>query len=191
MKRVMICLMLTLLAACKEAPKTFVPGPITFSGAPMLVNVAEIKVVESYRAPLSRPNVEHEFATPPATAVKQWANSRLKAVGTQGVLQVSIDDASVREVLLPKTKGLKGLVTDDQDARYDANLRVSLKLYNGVDSISTASGDVILNRSKSINEKATVEDHEKLYDAMVRDMMKAYDAAATERLRQYFSAYLR
>lgn len=192
MKRLVACLFFTLLAACQEAPKAYTPTDFNFSkSTPLSVNVAEIKVIESYQAPIQRPNVEHEFPTPPAVALKQWANQRLRATGSQGVLEVSIDDASVREVLLPKTKGFKGLITNDQDARYDANIRVSMRLYNGTDPISVASGDVIVTRSKSIDEKATVEDHERLYDGMTRDMLNAFDMQATQRLRQYFSAYLR
>ena len=192
MKRLIACLLLTLVAACENAPSAYIPAAIGYGDTPPIkVNVAEIKVVDSYRAPIHRPNVEHEFPTPPAGAVKQWANSRLVAVGTQGVLEVNIADASVIEVPLPKTKGMKGFVTNDQDARYDANLRVTMRLYNGIDTMSVASGDVQVSRSKSIDEKATVDDHMRMYDGMTRDMMKTFDQNAAQRLRQYFSAYLR
>ena len=192
MKKILVILGVLLLAGCEQAPPAFVPDPIDFSGKPTIrVDVAEVRFVESYKAPLREPNVEHLFPTPPAVAVKQWLKQRVFAVGTSGVLEITVNDASVKEVKLPKTQGIQGLFTDDQDTRYDANLSVSLRLFNGTDSMSVASGDVIISRSRSINEKATVNDRERLFDAMTKEMMMTFDQQATERLRQYFASYLK
>lgn len=189
MKRILVALICTLLAACENAPGTYTPAPLSFQSAPLRINVAEIRVMDNARTGAG--DVGSQFPTPPKEALKQWANQRLIAVGTQGVLEVSIDDASVRETKLPKTEGVKGLFTDDQDARYDARMAVTLRLFNGQDVISVASGDVNVTRSKSINEKASINDRERMFDAMTRDMMQNVDTQANARLRQYFSAYLR
>ncbi len=194
MKKIVALALMTLLSACEPAPASYQPEPFAFElgqSAPIAINVAEIKVVEGYQSPLRKPNVEQDFPVPPATAVKKWVAARLKAVGTSGVLEVTINDASAKEVPLPKTSGVKGLFTDDQDARYDASLAVTFSLYTGARGMSDASGDVRITRSHSINEKATVVDHQKLYHRMTRDMMVSFDSEANARLRQYFAAYLK
>lgn len=191
MKKILSLIALALLAACEQAPAGYTPEPIAFMDMPIRVNVAEIKVVENYRAPLRTPNVEQDFPVPPAVAVKQWATQRLQAAGSTGFLEVSIDDASVKETKLPKTKGVKGLFTDDQDARYDASLKVTFRLYDGVNTMSVASGDVNITRSRTINEKATIDDHLRLFHAMTKEMMATYDQQSEARLHQYFSAYLK
>ncbi len=184
-------IILGLLSACESAPAAYTPAALDFSGTPVRLNVAQIRVVENYRAPMTRPNVEQEFPTPPAAAVKKWVSQRLTAVGSSGVLEIAIDDASIREVPLPKTGGIKGVFTDDQDARYDGNLRVSLRLYDGVQVGSVASGDVSVMRSRSINEKATVNERERLYENLTKEMMTGFESETNARLRQYFSAYIR
>ena len=187
-----IILAVALLAACSQAPQTYKPAPLDFSSQPPInLNVAEVRLTENYHTATTRPNVEQDFPTPPAAAVKQWLKQRVHAVGTQGVFEVVIDDASVKEVKLHTTGGLKGLFTNDQDARYDANLKVSFRLYDGVDAMSVASGDVIITRSKTIAQDATVNDRTKLYENMTKEMMASFDTEATNRLHQYFANYLK
>lgn len=192
MQRFLTLLSCLFLISCVEAKSNFTPVPLSFTAkGPINVNVGEVKVITNYKSPFARPNVEHEFPTPPEAAIKQWVKDRVYAVGTQGVLEVTIDDASVKEVKLPKTKGLKGLVTNDQDARYDATIKVTVRLYDGVNAMSAAQADVIINRSKSITEKATIEDRERLYDGMTRDMMDTFDTQMNQRFKAYFANYLR
>lgn len=192
MKKLLALIALTLLAACQNAPQAYVPEPFDFSQKPALrINVAEIRIVENYQAPLRAPNVEHTFPVSPASAIRQWVKQRLVATGTSGVMEVVIDDASVKEVKLPKTQGIKGLFTDDQEARYDANLRVTLRAFTGERAISDATGDVSVSRSRSINEKATVDERARQFHTITREMMTTYDTQAEARLRQYFSKFLR
>jgi hypothetical protein len=197
MKKLIPLILLVTLSACQSAPKPFTPEPFNFvsngvfNKTPLNINVAEIRVVDVYQSPMHAPNVEHEFPTPLAAAFKQWVNQRMHAVGAQGVLEMSIDDASVKEVLLqPTTDGISGLFTHDQEARYDANIRVTMRLYDGVNALAVATGDALVSRSKSISEHSSVEDHQRLYDSMTRDMMRNLDDGLVERLNQYFNAYL-
>jgi len=192
MKRLFALISCAFLISCVDAKSNFTPVPLDYTArGPINVNVGEVKVVSNYKSPFARPNVEHEFPTPPEAAIKQWVKQRVYAVGTQGVLEITIDDASVKEVPLKKTKGVKGVFTTDQDARYDATMKVSMKLFNGTDPMSVAMADVLITRSKSISEKATVEDRERLYDGMTRDMMETFDAQMSQRFKSYFNNYLR
>jgi hypothetical protein len=193
MKKILIIALAVLLAGCEQAPTPFTAQPFAFelnTAAPLGINVSRITINDAYRPPLKRPFVEQEFPVAPATAVHKWVDRRLKATGQSGVLEITITDASVQEVKLPKTKGFKGLITDDQDARYDAKLAVSFKLYSGKGGISDASGDVTISRSRSINERATVYQREAIYHQMTMEMMNDFERETNARLKQYFSNYL-
>lgn len=180
-----------LLVACEPAPVGYKPDPLNFAiRPPIRVNVAQIRVVESYQAPMGGANVEHTFPVPPSTAIKQWVAQRLAATGQSGILEVTIVDASVRAVPLPKTEGVKGLFTDDQDARYDANIAVTFRALDS-NAMTTASGDVNVTRSRSINEKATIDQRQQIFHTMTKDMMNSFDAESESRLRQFFGAYLK
>ena len=59
MKQILIaaaaCLSLT---ACETAPAGFTPMPFDFaSRTPIRLNVAEVKIVEAYRSPMTAPNM--------------------------------------------------------------------------------------------------------------------------------------
>lgn len=193
MKRALLCALL-LLAGCEDAPHAYTAKPLTFSQPPIQLAVREIKVVDAYQSPLTRPHVEQDFPTPLESAVKTWAGQRLRASPSnsdQGVLEITITDASAVAVPLKKTEGIKGVFTDDQDTRYDASLKVTFRLYSGAQAMSDASGDVVVTRSHTINEKATVYDRQQLLDSMAHDMMTTFDAQADARLRQYFSKFIR
>jgi hypothetical protein len=191
MKKILSLIAVLLLAACENAPAGYTAEPITYTTPPIRVNVAEIKLIDSYRPPLRAPNVEQDFPTPPAVAVKAWAGQQLVATGNTGVLEVTIDNAAVKQVALPTTKGIKGLFTDDQDTRYDAALHVTFRLYDGVNAMSAASGDVLVTRSHTINEKATIDDRLRLFDQMTHEMMATFDQQAHARFQQYFAAYVK
>lgn len=181
-----------LLAACEAASSGYALKPISFTDkTPISLNVANITVIDNYKSPLAAPNVEHQFATSPAQAVRIWANERLRAVGTTGSLEITIDNASVKEVKLPVKDGVRGFFTDDASERYDGVLSVTFRAYDGVNALSRAEGSVSITRTQSINEKATIADRENLWHEMVRGMANAYDREAELRLRQYFTSFIR
>ncbi|PZP84337.1 MAG: hypothetical protein DI582_09040 [Azospirillum brasilense] len=179
------------LVACQDAPVVNTPSSVTFAGkAPIRLNVAQINVVESYRSTMQKPFVEHTAPTTPAAGVKLWASQRLAAAGTQGTVEVIIDDASIKETPLTKKDGIEGFFTDDQDARYDAHLRVTIRLYDGLSTVAQAESVVELNRMRTINEKASAAQRDAMFAAMVNDMMLQFDAEAESRLRQYFARFI-
>ncbi|MFZ4540378.1 MAG: hypothetical protein ACOYNL_01030 [Rickettsiales bacterium] len=198
MKKIIALALVLSLTACEEAPRAYTPAPFAFelvAAQPVMVNVHEVRVVNDYKSTNRRPNVEQEFPVPPAVAVSKWVNQRLKpnpVISANSVLEVVINDASVRETKLDKTKGVKGIFTDDQDARYDVKLSVTFRLFGGGGrGISDATGDVNVTRSRTINEKATVYQREAIYHQMVSDMMVDFDREANARLRTYFAPYLK
>jgi hypothetical protein len=187
---ILALVLLILVAACARGTENYTPTPFSFVGQPpMKINVGQVRVVPAYQPPMNGLNIDHTFPTPPAKAVGQWVCDRLIAAGTQGIMEITIEDGSVRETLLPKKTGIEGWFTDDQEARYDANLRVTMRLYNGADALAVATGDVTVTNSHTINEKASVAEREKLFDTMTREIMAQFEGEANARLSQYFAAY--
>lgn len=183
-----------LLAACQDAPSAYAPEPFAFeSSASRAINVdvGRINIIEEYQSPLRQPYMEQYFPVPPALAVKKWVAHRLRATGSSGVLEIVISDASVKQTDLPKTQGITGLFTDDQDARYDARIAVTIRLFTGRQAISDATTDINVTRWRSVHEKATVFEREQIYHRMTQDMLSTFDEQASQRLRQYFSAFLK
>lgn len=189
--RALAALALFFVAACQNAPLSYTLAPVSFANEPVIrFNVARINVIEEYRSPTAAPNVEHQMSMSPAQGVKIWANERLRATGTTGQLDVIITDASLKETNLPVKQGVRGFFTDDQSERYDASLKVTLRLYDGTGTMSRAQGDVYVTRSRTLNEDASLADREKLWHDMTSDMLKSFDREAEGRIRQYFNNYL-
>lgn len=194
MRPCIIAVLALTLAACENAPGSFQPTPFAFENphlSPIVMNIANITVTDHYDPPLKRPNVEQDFPVRPTDAVKKWADNRLRATGTAGTLDLEIHDASVKEVALPKSSGVKGFFTDDQDARYDATLSATYRVYLPNSLAPKATGDVIITRSRSIHERASINERSAIFHAMTADIMNDFERESLARFHQYFGAYLK
>jgi hypothetical protein len=192
MRRFLPVIAAFLFSACAQPEPTQNLAQISFTSLPPIrLGVAEIRVIEAYEAPLKSPHVEHNFPVSPAEAVKIWASQRLQAAGTTGVMEITIEDASVIEQHLNKTEGVRGFFTDDQSERYDAKLNVTMRLYTGDTAVANAEGDVKIIRSRSVSEKATINERERLFHDMTLGMITQFNQEAETRLRQYFQAFIR
>jgi hypothetical protein len=194
MKKILTLTLALLITACQQAPSAYAPEPFAFESptiTPINMNVAKIDLINHYQSPMKRPNVEQDFLVNPSRAIEKWVGSRMRAAGNQGTLQIIVHEAKVLESPLPKTQGVKGLFTDDQDARYDAKIAVTFRLFDGASTASRASGDVEVTRFITINEKATIFQRQQKYHQMLEQAMADFDREANNRFRQYFLPYLR
>jgi hypothetical protein len=166
------------LAACATDTVVDLTAP-SFINAPVYrMNVSEIRINDQYEPAFGGNNVEHQFPTSPARAVGIWANDRLQAAGTQGVMEVIIRDASVLE-----TRG-------EKFDRYDAALAVDLKLYDGIHPMALAEANSRVTMSRSIKNTASITRREDMFAQMTRDLMKNLDASLDANIRQYFGKHI-
>jgi hypothetical protein len=184
----------SLLAACEAAPPPRPVFPeIRFTDEPPLnLDVSRIDIEERFRPSFQEPNVEHLFPVPPAQAAVAWARDRLHATGGPNSprrARVTIQDASVRETELPRTKGLTGAFTTQQAERYDGNVEVSVEILNerGFPE-RTASARV--TRSQTVAENATPNDRERVWYDMTRAMMHDLDQQLEREMRANFGFYI-
>ncbi len=180
-----------ILSGC--ATKVEKPGfsQISFAHLPPInLNVARVEVENRYVSPATRPNVEHEFSVSPAAVASNWGRDRLKAVGQSGVARVIVRRASVVEVPLKRTAGVKGAFTKDQSERYDAviDMKVEIRDANGdlrVTAESTAK------RSRSVSENISLNGREKVWFEMTEAMMGDLNTSLEAQIRKHMNRWLR
>ena len=136
---------------------------------PITLDVADIEIVNSYVPPMQDPNVEHLIPVTPADVVKLWAQDRLRAGGQAGRARVIIRQASVKEMPLPRTKGIRGWFTKDQSERYEGTLDVEIRIDRNARGYS-GHASTIVSRSTSVREDVSLAERDKALLDLVRAM---------------------
>ncbi len=181
-----------LLSACasQTAPQQF--SEISFSHLSSIgLAVTSIEIIDQYRGPLRDPNVEHRAPTPPAAAARRWAEDRLVATGTGNRRATyTIQQASIVEVELEGPKGVRGLITNSQAERYDAEMTVELAVFGATgtrEGVATATA----KRSRTVPENLTLAARERVWHEMVEALMADLDlrlqATISDTLRPFLS----
>ncbi|MBP7338148.1 hypothetical protein [Niveispirillum sp.] len=181
LRRSLLSLALTapLLAVLPVAAQSIVD----FSGREAIVlDVASIEVESQYVAPMAPPNIDHELPLTPSDAVRLWASTRLKAGGTQGKARVIIKDASVKEIDLDRTKGIKGWFTKDQSQKYEGKFAVDI-VVEGTSRGYTGSVSAAVARSTTVAEDVTLAQREKTMTDLVRDLVGDLDTELDKSIR--------
>jgi hypothetical protein len=105
----------------------------------------------------------------------------LRPEGGQRVAKLVIIEGSVVEVPLKKTEGVRGFFTVDQEARYDAKLSVRLDILDDrAFRVGTANAESV--RSRSLSEKATLNEREQLYYDLTAELMRDIDAVLDKQI---------
>ncbi|MEA1649837.1 hypothetical protein UAJ10_12525 [Nitrospirillum sp. BR 11164] len=149
---------------------------------PITLNVAEIEVVNDYVSPMKPPNIEYQLQLTPAEVVRLWVQDRLKAAGSSGKARVVIKNASIVEVNLPRTTGVKGWFTTDQSQRYDGRVEVEIQVDMPAKGYA-GSTSVVVTSSQSVSEDVTLNQREKTWSQLVRDMARDMDAQLAKGIR--------
>jgi hypothetical protein len=162
LKILVVCLA---LASCANDTPTKFAKPISFAAEPQIrLNVATIEVVDDYVPPMKLPNVEHAAPTPPYTAVRTWANERLKAVGSTGYARVLIEDAHITQLH----------VRGDEN-EYSGRINVIVEAHGGDLSQPAATAEVTVQRSLTTDRDNSLAEKEEVWDQLVRLMMTDFD----------------
>jgi hypothetical protein len=166
--------LLVVVAGCATPPPERIP-PLNFSGRGVIaLDVASIQIVEEYQSPMARPHVDHLAPTPPRLAVRRWVADRLRAVGRRGSVEVIIKDASIVEVELPRTEGVKGLFTTDQSQRYDGRIEVKI-VAQAPDRLTAGYAQAAASHSNTVPEDISLAGREEVWNTQVREMMNDLD----------------
>lgn len=182
---------LVALVAC-QAPALPPPLPeLTYRHLdPINLDVGRIEIVEQYVPPLTAPNVDHKFPTPPSQAMRQWAKDRLNAVGEIRTARLVIKDASAIETKLETRGGLRGAITKDQSERYDVTLDVVLEV-RSERGAAVAFANAVVTRSKTVVEDISLSDRERVFHEMTEEVMNEVNAELEKNIRQFLVQYIR
>jgi hypothetical protein len=179
------------LVACESAPPPRPSFPdIRFTGKPRLrIDAAGVDIERVFRSTLQAPQVEHLFPVPPERAMENWALDRLEPVGTTRRVRVRILDASVKEVELATTSGVRGAFTTDQAQRYDATAEMTVDLM-GERGFAERSVAAKASRSRSVPEGITPNEREQVWYELTEALMADLDAELERQIRANFGFYL-
>lgn len=152
--------------------------------------VARIDVVSNYKSPFKPPNIEQDMPVVPEQAMRRWAADRLVATGARGqYAQFIIEDASVVDVKLPKTPGLRGVFTTDQSDRYDASFAAKLIIAPEPGYYRHGEASGWAKRSRTIAEDITLNDRDQvrfeLVEATMNDLNGQLDRQIRANLQQF------
>jgi hypothetical protein len=190
MNRLLALAALALLAACESGPARQQYPDLSYAHLqPIRLNVADVQVIREYASPGTRPNVEQMFPVVPANAAERWARDRLRPVGPEGVATVRIVNASVVEVSLPRTTGVRGAVTTDQSERYDAVLEMAVEVSRRSDG-RRAMVASRAQRSRTVPEDITLNDREKVWFEMTEALMNDINAALERQIYDNFGDFV-
>ncbi len=184
-----------MVGACETAPPGSSFPDLTYEHLGAIgLDVGSISVANHYVAPLARPHVEHLAPVRPAAAMTRWVKDRLRARG-QGKskgnrLKVTIRNASIVEVPLRVTGGVRGAFTTDQSHRYDAALEVVIELFNAT-GFQLALIKSQAKRYQTVAEGTPMAARERVWFEITEAMMKDINAQLEKNIRTYLGDYLR
>ena len=180
-----------LLPACETAvtPQQF--SDLRYTHLPTIsLAVAGIEVVNQYQSSTKKPHVEGEFPVLPVMVAGNWLRDRLSAVGGSDVIRATVTKASVVEVPLKKSSGIRGAFTRDQSERYDATLALKIDI---LDSRGNLLGTISsqAKRSQTVSEDLSLAEREQVWFRMTEAMMNDLNSSLEKQIRQHFRRWLR
>ena len=158
------------------------PPAVSFAGQTIDLDVAVIDVVDQYRPPMAKPNVEHLAPNSPGQAVRRWAAERLRAVGNAGSAQIMILDASILEQQLARENGVTAIFTTQQSQRYDGRIDVKVVCQSPATGL-TGYAQAMASRSSTVPEDISLAGREATWDKLVRGMMEDLDSRLSQAMR--------
>ena len=180
-----------LASACDTPPNRRDFATLTFQDRPSIrLDVAQIEIVNNYKAPGQAPNVDHLFPQKPVDVATAWGRDVLRAVGSRGMATYTILDASAIETRLPRSTGVGQVFKKEQSDRYDLKIAVRLDLNNPVlRAIGEAQASA--SRSQTVAEDMTLNEREAVWFEMTESAMRELDQKLESAIRDKLRVFVR
>lgn len=180
-----------LVAGCASKVEAPAYPQISFAHLPGIsLDVARVDVENAYVSPATAPNVEHRFPVSPSATALNWGRDRLKPAGGTGVVRVTVERASVVEVPLERTKGIRGAFTKDQSERYEGVITVAVRILdsNGEErAIVRAS----TQRSQTVPEDVSLNERDKIWFQMTEKMMATLNESLEAQIHTHLGRWVK
>lgn len=182
---------LALLGACDTPPARHSFATLTFQDRPNIrLDVAQIEIVQAYKAPGQAPNVDHLFPQKPLDVATSWGRDVLRAVGQRGMATYTILDASAIETRLPRSTGMTQMFKKEQSDRYDLKIAVQLDLNNPL-LRATGTAQASASRSQTVAEDMTLNEREAVWFDMTESAMRELDQKLEAAIRGKLRVFVR
>jgi hypothetical protein len=115
---------LTFLGAC-GATTTTVTAPPKFEAdkyQPLRMNARRMEIIENWQMPVEAPYIGYLANPAPSNVVIDWATRTLLPAGGSGELVLDISRASLTRNKLPRSAGLKSLISDEQESKIEVRI---------------------------------------------------------------------
>ena len=178
------------LLSCAAPPPKQKFADITFAHLPpYMFDVARVDITSEFEPKLGPPYVEQQFPIPPERAIRQWVHDRIKPAGTEGVIKVVINDASVKEVSLAHNKDVEGKFTTEQAERYVAVADVTINVY-GTQGFREGYATAHVEHTQTVPEDATLNSRERVWYNMTDALMKDFNTQMEKNIKAYLQKFL-
>jgi len=181
----------SVLAACDTPPMRQSFATLTFQDRPPIrLDVAQVEIVQGYKAPGVAPHVDHLFPQKPADVAATWGRDVLQAAGERGMATYTVLDASATETALPRSTGMTQMFKTEQSDRYDLHIEVKLEVGNpllATTGVVTASA----NRSQTVAEDMTMNQREAVWFQMTESAMRELDGKLEAAIRDKLRVFVR
>jgi hypothetical protein len=182
---------LALLAACDTPPNRRDFATLTFQDRPSIrLDVAQIEIVQAYKAPGQAPNVDHLVPQKPLDVATSWGRDVLRAVGQRGMATYTVLDASAVETRLPRSTGMTQVFKKEQSDRYDLKIAVQLQLNNPL-LRATGTAQASASRSQTVAEDMTLNEREAVWFEMTESAMRELDQKLEAAIRDELRVFVR
>jgi hypothetical protein len=173
-------------------PPAQLPEPLGLAylaNKPLRLNVARIEVIKQYQSSSKPPHIENDLPIPPVAMIQQWTQDRLLPVGKSGYAVVTIEEASVVEIPLKGTKGLRGYFTVDQSEQYDVKLSVKIEVF---DDLGKSKGFAYARAqgSRTVSEDFTLGQRRKVWIYMMEKIMNNLNEELDRNMQAHLGSYL-
>jgi len=155
---------IALLAACTSGPVATYPD-VTWRHLPPIVFAAG--PIEKVAAWNSAPDgsIASDVPFNLGKMAMNWPDDRIQTAGTSDMLRYSVTEASITSNALKTTKGIKGVVTDDQSDKIDLKVAAKQELLNA-NGVQKGEVQAMAARSRTLSESMSVSEREQaIYEA--------------------------
>lgn len=165
------------IAACTGADD--IREPVTTSTrAPITFAVNELRIASEASEPVTSTFKDKRHSARLVDATREFLKNRVRAGGGVGWVKTTITQASIVERPLETTTGIKGLLIEEANAEFDADLAVKISVMDE-SGLERAYVEAKVGRTRPISESIDVLGRTAEAEILIGDLLRQLDDQMT------------
>ena len=184
------CGAVLILASCTMAPPAGRAAVNSFAHIqPLSLNVSDIQIFDDFQPTMTDPYIEHTMVNPPYRAAYNMTQRAFTADGIEGVLEVHITDAGIRQT---DRQVKQNNLIKTREHFYEGALKAEVILISN-DSIRQEQGRGQINvaRQLSVPASMSMTQREMALNGMVEKLVMDYHTGLVDILEDDFQLLLK